>query len=733
MKPKFTGRGRGLFGTFVAGASIVVTFSSAPAATIYWDGPSAGWDAVANWSTVSTATTPDPAAVPGAADDVVFNIDGANSAATVNVNGAQSALGISFKNTAATILQGGGTNRTLALGANGLSMDAAAGAATIGSAAANQNVAVNLTASQTWTNNSPNVLTLGNPFTSAAGVNVTKLGTGSVYMSNTANTTVLAGQLDIQAGKIQTAGDMTINGGLAGTNAGSLENGGAASKWIFVASPGDTTFGGTIQGNPSITAVRLGLVKRGVGTLNLTGNNTMADNLAIENGAIRLTGVNNVGYDNGGQVSVGNTGNQNGVLIIDGGTLNANRTGSPSLAIGNGTNARGFVKMASGTIKTTNQFNVGNGGTGSYSAFSMSGGSLTAGNWIVVGANNDHAILNQSGGTIVETTNRMTIGAGGNASIGVVNMSGGTLTINAGGNTGIFLGENGTGTLNLSGTAAIDLPTNGGATSGTFVFGNNGSSLAATLNLNGGTLTTKELFKGASTATAVNRISFNGGTLRPNANNAGFLNELANTLGYVNPGGAVFDTNNFNITVGMPLLAPVGSGVSAIAVASGGSGYLDTPLVALTGGTGSGAQAIANVSGGVVTSFTITNPGVGYAPGDVLTAALFGGGATTAAVPGAITLAANISGGLIKNGAGALALSGISTYTGATTITGGSLSVAGSGDINASSGITVNGGGRNSLRTALSMSPHRSPSPTAPWMAPKSSTRSRSAIPPPTL
>jgi hypothetical protein len=55
---------------------------------------------------------------------------------------------------------------------------------------------------------------------------------------------------------------------------------------------------------------------------------------------------------------------------------------------------------------------------------------------------------------------------------------------------------------------------------------------------------------------------------------------------------------------------------------SGGSGYTATnqqPL-ALTGGTGTGATASVNVTGGIVTSVFISNPGSGYIVGDVLSA-----------------------------------------------------------------------------------------------------------------
>jgi len=47
-------------------------------------------------------------------------------------------------------------------------------------------------------------------------------------------------------------------------------------------------------------------------------------------------------------------------------------------------------------------------------------------------------------------------------------------------------------------------------------------------------------------------------------------------------------------------------------VTSGGFGYVTSPAVTIIDGGGSNATALANVSGGVVTSITITDAGIGY-------------------------------------------------------------------------------------------------------------------------
>ncbi|RYD94824.1 MAG: PEP-CTERM sorting domain-containing protein, partial [Sphingobacteriales bacterium] len=452
----------------------------------------------------------------------------------------------------------------------------------------------------------------------AAGFGLTKTGAGTLAMISTVNTSNIAGILDIQAGKIQVSGDLTV-GGLTG--AGTIENGGAASKWFFVNNGTDNTFSGTIQSNPNNADVRLGLVKRGTGTLNLTGpNNTFIDRFAIENGTVRITGVNTTGFDSDANraASIGTIGNQNGILVIDGGTLNANRPTSPSVAIATAVNSRGFIQMSSGTINSASEFHIGRGQTGSFAALSISGGVINSGNWIAVGLNNDRAVLNQSGGTINLLQNRMTIGAGGGASIGIVTQSGGVFNSTAaasGGDSGLYVGENGLGHYTLSGTGELILNTNGSANSGTIQFGKAASALGGNFNLNGGTLTAFGVTKGASAPDAVYRFNFNGGTFKSNGSNAAFFADLANTEAYVYGGGAKIDTNGHSVTIGEPLLAPTGSGLSAIALASAGAGYVDTPVVTVTGGTGTGATAVAKVSGGVVTGFTITNPGSGYTPG----------------------------------------------------------------------------------------------------------------------
>ena len=54
---------------------------------------------------------------------------------------------------------------------------------------------------------------------------------------------------------------------------------------------------------------------------------------------------------------------------------------------------------------------------------------------------------------------------------------------------------------------------------------------------------------------------------------------------------------------------------------SGGSGYMSTPIVTITGGGGTGATATATIEGGVVTGVSVNNPGTGYTSAPTVTIA----------------------------------------------------------------------------------------------------------------
>ncbi|RYD46414.1 MAG: hypothetical protein EOP85_07475, partial [Verrucomicrobiaceae bacterium] len=536
-------------GSFPAAAmAAVISFaasSHAGAATIVWDGGTAGtgndFGTASNWvgDVLPSVTVPDVAEWNGTPAGPLSLIYSNNAFTGAAGNGGIN-LNITATQTEAINIDAG-TNVS-ALRMNGLTIAAGAGAFSLG----NATDAFNLTlggapGTHTWTNDSSNPVTI--------------------------------------------ASDVTW--GLGGAGAHILAVGGTGS-WNF-----NNPIG---QGSGTLT-----LAKRGTGTANLNGTSPTAAAISVENGTVNLTGTYTATATN--IISVGTVASQNGILNVNGGTLNANKNTIPSIGIGTVAGSRGFLNVTSGTVGTANELHIGRG-TGAYASLAVNGGSVTSASWLCVGLNNDRAVLNQTGGSLTVAANRMTIGAGGNGSIGVVNLSGGTFT-----NTvGVFVGENGIGTLNVSGTAA--------ATIGDLKFANNATSLAGTVNLLGGTLAVNSITKGPSTATGVYEMNFNGGLLKASSSNANFFADLPNTSAYIRSGGANIDTNGFNVTINEALQAPSGDGVTAPTVTSGGAGYVDTPVVTIARGgsdtTGTGATAIANVSGGVVTSITITNRGNGY-------------------------------------------------------------------------------------------------------------------------
>jgi hypothetical protein len=66
------------------------------------------------------------------------------------------------------------------------------------------------------------------------------------------------------------------------------------------------------------------------------------------------------------------------------------------------------------------------------------------------------------------------------------------------------------------------------------------------------------------------------------------------------------------LDLGLVTSVSVSGNVYSGTVTNGGSGYSSSPVVNITGGSGSGATATATVAAGIITAINITNPGSGY-------------------------------------------------------------------------------------------------------------------------
>ncbi|NBT91037.1 MAG: PEP-CTERM sorting domain-containing protein, partial [Verrucomicrobia bacterium] len=316
-------------------------------------------------------------------------------------------------------------------------------------------------------------------------------------------------------------------------------------------------------------------------------------------------------------------------------------------------------------------FLLGNN-SGSFGYFGVSGGTNRINEFGVGSHNGGNGILNVTGGDLT-VTDYFNIGRAnsGTGQVGIVNLLGGVIRAQNSGNNG----SEDVNLANSGGTAKNTVMTIGGtgqlliAQRGLNFNNNASASNNASLNLNGGLLQTAWL---RSSGTVGNQyLNFNGGTLAATATSGNFISGVDRIT--VNQGGAKFDTAGFNVTIGQSLQAPSGKGLSSVAIANGGSGYIAPPIVEISGGGGSGATAYAEIDRvtGAVTNIVISNPGNGYTTPP--TVVLKQGGFITTATVGLVGLADNVSGGITKQGNGELLLTAGNTYTGATVVEKGTL------------------------------------------------------------
>ncbi|CAN5921278.1 autotransporter outer membrane beta-barrel domain-containing protein [soil metagenome] len=294
-------------------------------------------------------------------------------------------------------------------------------------------------------------------------------------------------------------------------------------------------------------------------------------------------------------------------------------------------------------------------------------------------------LVNQTGGTI----NFTATSTGGTARyIG----QGGTLDISQLSGTGITLGSiAGTGTIDL-GDKNLTVGSNGATTafSGTLADGGTGGGTGASLtktgagtltlsganSYSGGTTVNGGLINFAANSLGTGTVTLNGGGLQWAAGNTADISARLAPLG---SGGATFDTNGNNVT-----LASTISGTGGVTKA--GAGTLSLGAVnSYAGSTVINAGTLALLPGASLGSGTLViNGGTFDNGGNAITLdslsgnggnIVLNGGSVTDNTAGNTTLAASLSGtgAFIKQGSGALTLTGTNSYTGGTTVSAGIL------------------------------------------------------------
>ncbi len=493
----------------------------------------------------------------------------------------------------------------------------------------------------------------------------------------------------------------------------------------------------TINAAISESGAGAALTKNGKGHLNLNGRVSVTGSARVNGGTLTLGGVSGPSHMIGSAFDM-TGGNENPVAFNIRGAAEVVSNGNFSAGLVSGD--RCVVNIVSNLTVQTSPVNSGGrmyigNGLGSAASVVQRSGTVTVSTGVsgaafhVVGNNGGYGYHRMTGGKLVSGE----IAVGGSGSLGdgnasVFDLFDGELTLDAW--CLLIMWGRGSGALNLfggsyggsgsggevilayNGGSAITAQCNllspaakmfdrGAASYKLINLARGGTNTLGAVNLNAGELTLYRAHASfgnlTNNTTTPTHFNFNGGLLRVAANSSQLMQGL--TAAHVYPGGAKIDTVDFAATINQPLVAPAGCGVSGIALASGGAGYIGAPVVLISGGSGKGATAIALVDleegspvCGQVTNILITGAGSGYAVSDALTATLRGGGCLTPATLGVVALGTNVSGGLVKLGGGTLTLGGACTYSGGTIVSNGTLKVGRADALLPGSAVTLDGG-----------------------------------------
>src|SRR6516225_4392019 len=734
-----------LLGSVWLGALAIFAPNTAHAVDGTWTGPEAEWTVGTNWTSIPPNTVPDNTATfTNNSAPKSVTISSSTSINTIEFTATAPVYSFTVQNGATfTITDGIINNPSLepAFTVNaGSALTVGDGAfVEIGSLAGGGRVTIGPSSSSSL------LSIVGNGATTFSG---TFSGAGSIELDNADSLTLTGASnggnigsiggdltlcstcaspaLTISGGSLTVGGSTIVDGGtLTVTNGGTLTTanfGVAGSAVITGAGSSVTVTGQTIVGNfaPASLTISNG------GVLNSQGSADIATGLPfLGTPTVTVTGPGstwNVGGPFGlsaGDVSVGpgalvktNSGVVNSTtstiigdvsgsssVIVTG--VGSVSTASNSLAIGGGCgcNPVGTLTIADGgVVNSPGATSIGAGSTLNLGTGGLAGAIVTP-----AIANDGQIIANftdaltlaaaiSGAGALSKAGSGTLILTGSNTYGGGTTITGGTLQLGNGGASGSITGDvvdNGTFAINRSDTFAF-----GGVISGTGTFAQIGPGttiLTAANTYSGGTAINGGALAVAADANlgaASGGLAFGGGTLQFLS---GFTTNRAVTL---NAAGGSFDTNGNNAALGGPIsgaggLTKLGSGALTLL---GSSSY--TGATAVNAGTlrAGAANAFApgsafTVAAGAALDLNGFNQSIGSLAGagsvTVGAATLTTGSDNTST-----TFSGTISGtgGLTKIGAGALTLTGVSSYTGATAVNGGTLSPG-----NSIGTLTVNG------------------------------------------
>jgi len=526
-----------------------------------------------------------------------------------------------------------------------------------------------------------------------------KSGAGDLTMSNA---TTFGSGAWISGGSMTTSGSMTVTSAGLNISGGSLTSNAATT----VTAGGLSVSGGSFTSNSTTTVTAGGLnVSGGLATLNnpssITGGIAVTGGTAAFNAANTVSGA--VTASNGGAISLGNV---SGV-------------GSGSINLDNG---RLISTLASGTLTNTVAIGAGGGTVSSSSPFTLAG-SITGTSKLTV-AGTREVVLS---GSLSTSGTGMALDVLAGASARLTGASkffyntsdvGGTLTLD---NATITMRNSavigGAGTISLVGTGTIAAATGSGTTStinatisgaGGLVFTNGASSRTVVLGGNntysGGTQLVADVGATSGSAFGTGPITAGGGkitnfsagsiTLANNLALSGTVLPLSGAAiqitGTVSGSGILRASSGGTIDISQQSAATMLSsgtidmGNNGVVKAASAANFGSLTAITATG-TGSSSTLLALANTGTISQQV--KIGASQGPNN-FTVDTNGFDVTLAGV--IQNLYSGTAGGLVKSGAGSLALSAANTYTGATNVSAGRLLVNGS--LDSSSTVTIAAG-----------------------------------------